>query len=60
MNEENPYWNSVAESADVVPGEGFVRDEFGGEESPAAARARAFELLVLADLAEFGSEGVRA
>ncbi|HEU4975711.1 MAG TPA: hypothetical protein VFT50_11520 [Baekduia sp.] len=49
-DEENPYYHSPAEEADAYYGP-VVLNEFGGEESPEEARERAFELLVLADLA---------
>lgn len=44
------YWFAPSEESSAEGGE--VVDPFGGAEDPATARLRAFELLVLADLAE--------
>jgi hypothetical protein len=54
---ENPYWHSPADAVDAVPGERVVLDEYGGEESIESVRHRAFELLVMADLAETSTVG---
>lgn len=51
-NEENPYWGSSNEDACVIPGDRDIYDEMGGGESADQARRRAWELLVLADLAD--------
>lgn len=49
---DNPYWRSPADESSAAPGDDTIWDEMGGPESIENARRRAFELLVLADLAE--------
>lgn len=57
-NPENPYYHSPADTTDAYFGP-VILNEFGGEESPNEARERAFELLVLADIAAMTPEPVR-
>ncbi len=47
----NPYWESPANESSACPGPVILGFD-GSEESPDELRARAFELLALADLAE--------
>jgi hypothetical protein len=49
---DNPYWRSPADESSAIPGDDTIWDEMGGPESIENARRRAFELLVLADLAQ--------
>jgi hypothetical protein len=52
-NETNPYWASGNDGGwCAIPGDRLVFDEMGGEYLPEDIRALAYELLVLADLAE--------
>jgi hypothetical protein len=50
---EDPYWYSADSEYDATT-DGKVNDPFGGHATPEETRQFAFELLVLADLAEFG------
>lgn len=54
---ENPYWLSPSDGTSAIPGEGEIYNEYGGEEPIEEARRRAFEVLVLADLAEAARKG---
>lgn len=52
---EDPYWYSADSEYDATT-DGMVNDPFGGHATPEETRRFAFELLALADLAEFGGD----
>lgn len=56
---ENPYYHAPTANEDAFHGP-VILDEFGGESTPEDARRRAFELLVLADLAPLSPAPVSA
>lgn len=53
-NDESPYWFGPTAEFDALADEPVLSDETGTTYDPQTIREMAFELLVLADLAESG------